>query len=184
MISRQHAIDFDDDGEQHVEYFKKGQGIGSRTVMVRRDALEDAQFDEAQPLREDPELWTRLLADVEAERIPEALAIKRRRDDSISGDPKAMYSAELREIEVLCEEFPELEAHRDEREFETTFRYGRGLLQRGEASEAADVLADLLSDHRELADHRVWACYAVALLPFGLWRPAYRVLERSQEVLK
>lgn len=182
--TRQRAIELDGRDAQHVEYFKKGHGIGSRTVMVRREAIEDEPFDEEQDLREDPELWTRVLADVEAKRIPEPLAIKRRRSDSISDDPESMYEAELREIDVLCEEFPELERHRDHRVFEATFRYGRGLLQAGESKAAADVFSDLIIEDSEYCDYRVYATFAVSLLPFGLSEPAFRVLEHAQEVLK
>lgn len=184
MSTRQHAIDLDGADDQHVEYFEKGHGIGSRTVMIRRDAIDDAPFDENQPLREDPECWTRLLADVEAKRVPEPLAIKRRRSDSISRDPEAMYHAELREINVLCKQFPELERYRDRREFEAMFRYGRGLLQAGDSTAATDVFTDLATEYREHCDYRVYATLAVSLLPFGLSKPAFHLLERAQEVLK
>lgn len=183
MATREHAIELSGD-DPHIEYFQTGSGIGSRTVMVRRDALEDEPFDEGQPLREDPELWTRLLADIDAERIPEPLAVKRRRSDSISSDPDAMYEAEMREIDVLCERFPELEQYREQREFEATFRYGRELLRAGDIYEASDIFADLLNEHPDFRDYRIWACYAASFLPFGLSRSAYRVLQRAQEAVK
>lgn len=182
MSHRQHAIDLDDDAP-HIQYFESGAGIPSRTVLCRRDALPEAPFDENLPVREDPELWTRLLADVEAERIPEALATKRRRPDSITGDPERNFRAELQEIEQLCQRFPELETHRAAREMEAHFRYGRQLLKAGDPL-AADVLEAALRQYPDLRDYRVWATYLCARLPAGLSNLAYGALERVQEVLK
>lgn len=182
-MTHQHAIDLDSD-DQHAAFFKHGAGIGSRTVLVDADALETERFDEDQPLREDPELWTRLLAECEAERIPEPLAVKRRREDSITGDPDAAYRAEQREIAVLCERFPELEQYRDAREFEAEFRYGRALLRQGDTAAARHTFADLLSAYPDLRDYRVWACYVTSWLPGAVGRRAYGLLERAQEVLK
>jgi hypothetical protein len=182
MTHRQHAIDLEGDAP-HAEYFAAGSGIPSRTVLVERDVLGAAPFDESLPVREDPELWTRLLAECDAERVPQPLAVKRRRGDSITGDPERNYRAELQEIRQLCAEFPELQPYRERREMEAEFRYGRQLLKHGDG-EARRVLARTLAEYPNLADYRVWATYVCAWLPGRLSRWAYRGLERLQEVVK
>jgi hypothetical protein len=179
---RQHAADLDAEA-QHVDFFREGAGIPSRTVLIDREALGDARFDESLPVREDPELWTRLLAKCDAERVDEALAIKHRRDDSITSDPEQNLEAELQEIDQLCTRFPELEAHRDRREMAARFRYGRHLLRAGDA-DARRALRRVLREYPNLADYRVWACYVCAWLPGRLSRYAFGALERLQEVAK
>lgn len=179
---RQHAVDLES-GAEHVAFFREGAGIPSRTVLIDRDALGDARFDESLPVREDPELWTRLLAECDAERVDEALAIKRRRGDSITGDPERNLRAELQEIDQLCERYPELEAHRQRREMAARFRYGRQLLRAGDG-EARPALGRVLREYPNLADYRVWACYVCAWLPGRLSRWAFGALERLQEVVK
>lgn len=180
-MSYQHAFDPNESDEPHVDYFSRGDGIPSRTVLARADVFEDERFDEDLKLREDPHLWTRLLRKYDAERIPEALATKQRRDDSITSDPERLLEYELLEIERLCEEYPELEEYRDEREVQAHFRYGRIKLQAGDRKTAREAFDEVRNSG--YADVRLWACLACSYLPVGA-PTAYHILDRLNEVRK
>lgn len=185
MATRQHATDSDDAGD----YFRRGQGIGSRTVAVRTDALGSEPFDEELPAREDPHLWTRLLHECDGIHIDEPLATKRRRDDSLTSDPKRVLDAERAAIADLCERYPEFREFRDERQAEAWFRYARALLRDGEAGHANAVATALLRAARYPQwdvdrDYRMWACWAVSKLPERVAPRVWELLERAQEVLK
>lgn len=184
MSHRQHAIEFETD-KPHVEYFEYGVGIPSRTVMLSRDAAKSEAFDETLPVREDPELWTRLLADddIDATYIDEALATKRRRPDSITNDPKRNFDAEMQEIRQLCRAYPELHRKRDTREFEAHFRFGRQLFQHQDPT-ARWVLANTALKWPGLIDLRLLAMVACTVLPSPVWPRAYDYLERCREVVK
>lgn len=180
---RQSAFRMSPEQEPHVGFFKKGQGIGSRTVLVDAHLLDGNRFDTDLPGREDPHLWTRLLA--EADRpyhICHPTATKLRRSDSLTQDSNVMYQAELAEIESLCGMYPEFEEYRKERQAEARFRHARRLLRDRELGLASEHLAQLIeSGHR---DYRILACYALSLLPARVVSPTFGVLERAQEGVK
>lgn len=182
MTHRQHAIDLDESNAQ-IEYFRRGDGIGSRTVLLDADACPEQPFDETLWMREDPELWTRLLGDLDVAKVDDALAVKQRRDDSLTSDIDRIYEAEQREIDLLCEKVPELNAHREAREYDCEISHGRRLLRDGQTNRAAKVLLAAGREYPEHRDYRLAAMLACAGLPVG-GSLAFRGLERLQEVLR
>lgn len=180
-MSYQHSFDPDEADEPYVDYFQRGDGIPSRTVLARAEVFDGKRFDEDLKLREDPHLWTRLLRDHDATRVPEALATKRRRDDSITSDPEEVYRFELEEIDRLCEEYSELRPFRDQREAQATFRYGRQMLQRGNCGNARTAFHTVR--RQGCADARLWACLLISYLPLGT-PTAFELLGRLNELRK
>lgn len=175
----QSAASLDDD-LPNVDYFRSGDGIPSRTVLVDADLVQGEQFDEDLDVREDPHLWSRLLETANAERIDEATAVKRRRSDSLTGDAETMYQAEQAEIDKLVARDDEYEAVEEERRARCEYRHGRRLLRRGDHARARRHLWSAY--RRGLADTRLYALLAVSVLPTGHDR-ALSTLERLQEVV-
>lgn len=170
------------DPEAHyIDYFRVGHGVPHLTVMGRTKCFEEERFDESLAIREDPHLWVRLFKRYSVDYINEPLAYKRRRSDSATGDPNELFRNELREIQLLCEEFPELEEHRETRERMARYRYGKDLLEAGRIHEARRVLWSLLITG--MIDGRVLAVFAAALLP-GKQGSALRYLERLHQRLR
>lgn len=158
------ALPVEEPGRHYVEYFRKGHGVPHLTVLGRTDCFGDQPFDERLEVREDPHLWVRLFERYEVTHIDEALAYKRRREDSATGDPEMLYENELREIELLCEEFPELAEYRSERERRAKYRYGKHLLRIGQNFKARSIFVNLLREG--MVDYRVVGLLLASTLPF------------------
>jgi len=167
----------------HEKYFANGSGIPSRTVLVDSDLFNENKFDESMMVREDPELWTRLLAQTEAlTRIPVPLATKYRRTDSITDDANRVFEYEKMEIEKLCNRFPALNQYRAQRLAEAKFRYGRAQLRNGNMKEAKEILWDLFP--QQWTDYRILACLGVSMLPAGMAKKSLKKLEMYQQRLQ
>lgn len=162
----------------HVEYFRQGHGVPHLTVLGRMDCFQTEQFDERLEVREDPHLWVRLFEQYEIATEDKALAYKRRREDSATGDPEMLYENELLEIKLLCDEFPELSRYRSEREWMAKYRYGKHLLRTGRTSRSQSVFFDLLRDG--MVETRVIGLLLASLLPWGN-RTAFQWLETAAE---
>lgn len=175
-VHREAATDLEGDAP-HIDYFRAGEGIPSRTVLIDAEALPDDPFDEDLSVREDPHLWTRLLGDVEAERVAEPTAVKRRRPESLTSDATEVYEAELQEITDLAARDDDLAAVREQRRARTEYRHGRRLLQRGDRAGARPHLVD--AARRGLVDARLVVLLVVSLLPAGSQR-VLSLLERLQ----
>lgn len=166
--------------DPHVAYFRRGQGIGSRTVAVTRELISDHRFEPNLDTREDPHLWTRLLAESpRVERIGEALAVKEKRDDSATADPAAVHADELAEISSLVSTLSELEAHEPERLFNAKLRYGRGRLGSDNRT-ARRVLVDAVRSSPAHADARTAAALVAAVFPGPLAGTVYRSMQRIE----
>lgn len=149
----------------HVTHFRYG-GIGSRSVLVRRDALEEMRFDERFALREDSHLWTRLFARYTAARVGKALSYKRRRPNSLTADRDLAFEMELLEISDLVSRFPELKPYRKERIRRARLRYAKTLIsEEGRSEDARAVLFDLVKDGE--VTPRLPVLLLVSALPAG-----------------
>jgi hypothetical protein len=172
------ALNIEDPERHYIEYFRRGQGVPHLTVLGRIDCFQTESFDERLEVREDPHLWVRLFERYEVTKIDQALAYKRRREDSATGDPEMLYENELLEIELLCDEFPELADHRSQREQMADYRYGKHLLRTGRTGKSQSVFANLLRGG--MVNTRVIALLIVSLLPVGN-RTAFQWLETLAE---
>lgn len=115
----------------HVHYFKKGKGIGCRTVIVTSSSLEKEQFWEELYGREDPHLWVRLLAQFDSMKLEEPLALKQSREDSLTSDQIMMAKSEIKSIEDLTGQYPELEKYKVKRLKRAYYKLGYGFFQEG-----------------------------------------------------
>jgi glycosyltransferase involved in cell wall biosynthesis len=172
------ALPIEDPERHYVEYFKTGHGVPHLTVLGRTDCFRAEPFDERLEVREDPHLWVRLFEQYEVAKIDQALAYKRRREDSATGDPEMLYENELLEIELLCDEFPELDDYRFEREQMADYRYGKHLLRTGRTAKSRSVFANLLRGG--MVNARVIGLLIASLLPAGN-RTAFQWLETLAE---
>jgi glycosyltransferase involved in cell wall biosynthesis len=163
-VSTISALEFQNTDSSHIEYFTKGHGIPHITVVGRRRIFKQEQFDESLIVREDPHLWVRLLKRHHASRINQPLAYKRRRPESVTGNPDIVYQSELHEISSLCNRFPELEAYRARRTQWAEYRYAKGLMRLDRTHEARTVLTTLLSLRG--VKIRFVGVYLSTLLPF------------------
>ncbi|MFC7132392.1 MULTISPECIES: glycosyltransferase [Salinibaculum] len=164
----------------YIDFFRVGHGIPHLTVVGRTTCFEDVPFDEDLEVREDPHLWVRLFRRCSVARINDALAYKRRRDDSTTSNPDMMYENERREIDLLCQEFPQLREYRTERERMAKYRYGKQLFHAGRFGEARRVLLDVVQ--QDPSDYRAIATLGASLLP-AKNKAAFQLLERWQERL-
>lgn len=174
----QSSIDFDENPS--VEFFRSGHGIPLRTVLVRSEHLRDGPFDESLRAREDPHLWTRILRHADPKGIDEALATKRKRDDSLTTDIQLVYEEEIKEIEDLTSRFDEYRQFEDERLYEANFRRARKELSIGNRRTARKYLRRAV-EYGE-PDARHVACTVVAMLPFGN-RTALNGLQKVQGMI-
>jgi len=161
---RKHStgITFPDEEPVHEYYFRKGTGIGSRTVMVRSECLECHRFNEQLDAREDPHLWTRILRDYDPVKISEPLAIKHLRNDSLTADHELVWKNERDSINDLADHYEELEPYRSKRLSEADYRFAKRLLRDGMNVRARKRLHQL--DQNGV---RVLSLIATSYLPIG-----------------
>lgn len=159
------ALPVDDPEHHYVKYFREGHGVPHLTVLGRADCFRSEPFDERLEVREDPHLWVRLFKRYDVAKINKPLAYKRRREDSATGDPEMLYENELREIDLLCDKFPELTDYRSERERMAKYRYGKHLFRIGQTSQSRSVFLDLLRGG--MVETRVIGLLVASLLPAG-----------------
>jgi len=159
------ALPVEDPDHHYVEYFKQGHGVPHLTVLGRMDCFQAERYDERLEVREDPHLWVRLFKQYKVTKIDQALAYKRRREESATGDPEMLYENELREIDLLCNEFPELADYRSKRERMANYRYGKHLLRIGRTSQSRSIFVNLLRDG--MVESRVIGLLIASLLPVG-----------------
>ncbi|GAB3684724.1 hypothetical protein GCM10028857_14110 [Salinarchaeum chitinilyticum] len=153
-----------DRDRHHVEVFRNGGGVGSRSVVARAACFENERFDERFEVREDQHLWTRLFARFTPARVPRPLSYKREITGSLSSDVDRAYRMERCEIEDLCARFPELRPYREERERQMRYRYAKRLLaNEGRAADARAVLGDLVADGA--TDERILVLLLLSALP-------------------
>lgn len=176
---RLHRIDslpVRDPETHHVDYFRNGGGVGSRTVLARAEAFERERFDDRFGPREDPHLWTRLFAAFRPARVPEALSYKRADSASVSADVDRACRMERLEVADLVARFPELEPYRAARDRKRRLRYAKRLLSEDDrGADARRVLAGLVRGGH--LTPRVAALLVLALLPAGN-RTATRTVQR------
>jgi len=130
----------------YKEYFRQGQGVPHLTVTGRTSCFEQHRFDESLAAREDPHLWVRIFRDCTPAYIGAPLAYKRRRQESLTGDPERMYQSEIQEINDLVERFEELKSHEAERKRWAKYRYGRNLLDSGRTGDARKAFVEVLRE--------------------------------------
>lgn len=140
------GLDITDPQEHYIKYFRRGQGVPHLTVMGRKACFERHSFDETLDAREDPHLWVRIFKDFTPVYIPEPLAYKRRRDESLTTDPEMMFRNELQEINDLVDRFDELAPLKNERKTWAKYRYGRNLLTRGRDEEARRIFIEIVKN--------------------------------------
>lgn len=172
------ALPIEDSERHYVNYFRVGHGVPHLTVIGRIECFRSEPFDDRLEVREDPHLWVRLFKRYDVGMLDEALAYKRRREDSATGDPVMLYENELREIELLCDEFPELADYRAERERMARYRYGKHLFRIGHTAESRSVFTDLLVDG--MVDHRIVGLWIASFLPTDV-RSTFHRLETLSE---
>ena len=174
------ALPVENPESHYIDFFRTGHGVPHLTVIGRTECFETESFDEKLDVREDPHLWVRLFKHHSVAKIDEPLAYKRTRDNSVTSNPELMYENECREINMLCDTFPELREYREERERMAIYRYGKQLFHAGRTGEARRVFLGLL--RKGMIDHRVLALLGASLLPVKN-EGAFRLLQKTQEVL-
>lgn len=182
-VSNRTAMHVEDPDQLYLELFRfdGAQGnIPSATVSFRRECIENNEFDEELAGGEDYHLWVRLFKRFEPKYIDEPLAYMRQRDGSLSSDAAMMYENRMQAIEKLCNEFPELERYRKEREQLEYYDYGRQLLIQGETASARSIFIDVL---REYGKARAGVLLAVSLFPFGHERIVHSLDELAALVI-
>lgn len=167
-----------DQQRHYIEYFIAGQGVPHITVMGHKECFRSESFDERLDVREDPHLWVRLFKQYDVAKIDDALGYKRRRKESATGDPELLYENELREIDLLCEELPELTDYRSKRERMANYRHGKHLLRIGRTSQSRSIFLNLLRDGMVKA--RVVGLLIASLFPVGS-RTVFQWLETIAE---
>lgn len=175
------ALPVKDSDDHHVEFFKSGHGVPTVTLAARSECFDAERFDESLDAREDPHLWVRLFRRWHPVAIPEVLATKRRRSNSLTSDPEMMYENELAAVSDLTERFEELRPHRERRERMARYRYGKHLFHAGRHAEARRILAEVITDG--MVDHRALTLLAVSFLPRGNER-VVQLLERMQMAVR
>ncbi|WP_435063651.1 glycosyltransferase family 2 protein [Halobaculum sp. EA56] len=158
------GISFPKGEPPHEYYFKKGTGIGSRTVVVRREFLLDERFDEELEAREDPHLWTRILRRTDPVKVSEPLAVKHERGNSLTSDEELVWRSERKAIVDLAKRFPELERYRDTRLQEADYRFGKRLLIGRESNRARRTFLSSLREHGP--DTRMLVLLVVTFVPY------------------
>lgn len=167
-----------DPRRHHVDFFRNGGGVGSRSVLADAAVFERERFDERFGPREDPHLWTRLFAQFRPARVAEPLSYKRAESASVSADVDRAYRMERLEVEDLVERFSELASYRAERERRMHLRYAKRLLSEdGRTTDARRVLAGLVADGHLCP--RIVVLLALSTLPFGS-RTATRWLQATR----
>lgn len=100
--------------DTHIQFFRSGLEIPSRTVVACDYVFDDWTFNEELPAREDPNLWTKLLSKYEFKYISEATGVKRFRQGSLTSDPVRHSQAMLDSLDDLVNNFPELKEYEQE----------------------------------------------------------------------
>lgn len=177
-ITRLSALPVDDPATHYIDFFCVGHGIPHLTVAGWRDCFVRMRFSEELPAREDPHLWVRLFREYDPRYIPQALAYKRRRDDSLTSDPNEMFSYELKEVNDLVSRFEELEPYRETRVKWAEYRFGKGLLRQGENLNAVRVFLSVIK--KGFWKPRIFALLFISLLP-SKNHHVYQQLEKVQE---
>ncbi|ELZ03348.1 family 2 glycosyl transferase [Natrialba aegyptia DSM 13077] len=155
----------DDYENHHIKYFREG-GVGSRSVLTRKDVLDQERFDNRFSVREDPHLWTRIFADYTPARIGEPLSYKRKRSDSLTADRDQAFKMQLLEINDLVERYPELEPYREERELKAKLLYAKTLISdENRIGDARSVLLNLLKNKKITI--RLLILLFISTLPIG-----------------
>lgn len=174
----QTAIDLGD--EPSVKYFQEGQGIPIRTVVMARELLINNQFDEKLRAREDPHLWTRVLRRATPKRISDALATKRKHEQSLTTNRELVYEEELEEISDLVSRYDEYEPFEQKRLYEANFRRARKELSAGNVRLARKFLNKAKTHQKP--DYRYYACALAVSLPIGN-RVVFAGLQKLQSEL-
>lgn len=178
--TRLSSMTIDDTDQPYIKYFRKGHGIPHLSVAGRRSCFIEEPFLEELEAREDPHLWVRMLQRYEVERIPEPLATKRRRDDSLTSDSEMMHRNELQEISDLVDRFPSLDEYSEKRRQFAKYRHGKRLLLSGKHGRSRRVFFELLYSAPTV---RVVALFLISLLPVG-HRLAFEVVESFDQRLR
>lgn len=125
----------------HVKFFHHGGEIGSRTVVGRKKCFEEERFWEELKLREDPNLWVRILSNFQPVNVSIPLAVKFRRTDSITTDAELMLESKIKSVEMLADKHPELSPYVDRRIRSAKYSYIGSLLDSGKSAEARSFIA-------------------------------------------
>ena len=160
------GINFPDGEAPHEYYFRKGERLVSRTVMVAKQCVENHNFDESLKAREDPNLWVKILRDHDPIKVHEPLAIKHMRPDSLTSDSELVWRNEKKSINMLADLYSELNKYREKRLKMADYRFAKNLLDEGSVKRARKVLKRLYHN-QDGKDIRVIALILVSLLPFG-----------------
>lgn len=180
-ITKLSSLGIKHESSPHIKFFRRGDGIPNLTVALRRSCFEKERFWEELQTREDPHLWVRILKKCEVGRIPEPLAYKHRRSDSLTSDPDMMYENEKKSIEDLVERFEELEEYKGERLRNARYRYGKQLFHAKRMAEARREFFSLLIGG--FIDYRVVFMFLITLFPFGK-EAMFHILQGLNEKIK
>lgn len=163
-LHRVDALPVRDPKRHHVDYFRNGGGVGSRSVLADAGVFASERFDERLGPREDPHLWTRLFARFRPAHVRRPLSVKRADSAGVSADVDRAYRMERHEVADLVERLPELAPYRAERERRMRVRYAKRLLSEdGRAGDARRVLLALVREGH--VGRRVAVLLALSLLP-------------------
>ena len=140
------SIELGSGNKKHVEYFKKGTGIGSRSVMADRECFNRFEFNEELKAREDPNLWTKILKYYTHVRIETPLSIKIDQTGSVTDDVYTVHENEIKSINDLCRTFPELNKYRKQRLRKSKSKLVYNLCERNRVLEAKEEAKKFLNE--------------------------------------
>lgn len=132
------SIEITDPETHYIKHFRHG-GVGSRSVLVRTECLENNRFDESLTMREDPHLWTRLFAEYQPARIDTPLSYKRKRENSLTENRDEAFKNQLREISDLVDRYPELRKFEKKRVNKARQLYAKTLIEQGDQNKKARI---------------------------------------------
>jgi hypothetical protein len=148
-MSYRTAMAPDDCSELWIDFFRFDGISGSvpaGTVAFRAECVSDESFHEALDGGEDYHLWVRLFEKYNVEYIAEPLAVMRQHDDSLSSDPVLMYENRINAIDLLIDDYPELQRYAEERKQLERYDYGRNLMFNDRLKEARHIFIGLIKE--------------------------------------
>lgn len=127
--------------------FVRGGAVLPSTVMVRRECFADVgTFDDRLAMAEERDMWLRIGAEWQTERIPEPLLRRRERERSLGFDIEERFEYEQLITEKMVSEYPSLEALRDKREAHLLYRRATFRLLHGRSGARRDLLTAIRKD--------------------------------------
>jgi glycosyltransferase involved in cell wall biosynthesis len=160
------SLPIENPGAHYIDYFWNND-VPSRTVITRAECLKQENFNESLDASEDWDLWVRLFYEFTPARVPQPLAYKLVRNDSLTSDVDAVHQSKIESIREITARYDELRPYKEERLAMIRSRYAEMLLQIDEKQKARRLLKNiLLTDGLEYIKNKKFVLVCIlSLLP-------------------